>query len=307
MKINLIISDSYYFIKDTLNKIYGDFSNVVKIDLNDSSIDDILYEFSSVSLFDDEKYVVVENADKIFDKGFEDESLTNYFDHPSEITKVVFITKKVDKKNIYYSKIFKDYKIYESISKNKFNIQNDVKEYIKRHGSHISEKALNYIAESCLNDYDIMLSEIDKLLILGKDNISDELAFNLVSLTPDGNNNRFIDALMDMNEKEALKCVNNMKILNIDISSLVALLAWNVRVTYLIKHYRKDSNKLNEVLTTFNIKDFSYNKLSKKANIRTEEEFLNLLVELSNIDMGIKEFKFDKENLGYYLINLFCI
>ena len=307
MKINLIISDSYYFIKDTLNSIYGDFSNVVKIDYNDSSIEEILYEFSSVSLFDDKKYVVVENADKIFDKGFEDESLTNYFLHPSEITSVIFITKKVDKKNNYYLKISKDFKIYENVSKNKFNIIADVKNYIKKHNSHISDKALNYISESCLNDYDIMLSEIDKLLILGKDNISDELAFNLVSLTPDGNNNRFIDALMDMDEKEALKCVNNMKILNIDISTLIALLAWNVRVTYLIKHYRKDSKKLNEILTLYNIKDFSYNKLSKKANIRTEEEFLNLLVELANIDTGIKEYKIEKENLGYYLVNLFCL
>ena len=104
-----------------------------------------------------------------------------------------------------------------------------------------------------------------------------------------------------------LKCVNNMKILNIDISTLIALLAWNVRVTYLIKHYRKDSKKLNEILTLYNIKDFSYNKLSKKANIRTEEEFLNLLVELANIDIGIKEYKIEKENLGYYLVNLFCL
>ena len=31
MKIHLIISDSYYFIKETLYKIYGDFDNVVKV------------------------------------------------------------------------------------------------------------------------------------------------------------------------------------------------------------------------------------------------------------------------------------
>ena len=307
MKINLIISDSYYFVKETLNKIYGDFSGVIKVDFNNSSIEDIIYEFSSVSLFEEEKVVVVENAEDIFSKGFEDDELSGYLDNPVDLTTVIFISTKVDKNNIFYKKILKDYKVYDSSEKKKYNLINDVRNYVKSKKSHISDNALEYIKEASLNNYDLMLSEIDKLLILGKDNISDELVYKLVRVTPDGNNNRFINALLDMDEKEALKCVKNMETLNIDISKLLALIAWNVRVIYLIKKNRKDNVKLEEVLKLFNIKDYQYNQMVKRGNIRSEHDLENLLVELSNLDISLKSYKFDRDNLGYFLINLFCI
>lgn len=305
--IFLIISDSYYFIKESLDKIYGDFSNVVKLDFNNLEVDDLLYEFSSVSLFDDKKYVIVENADKLFSKGTSDELLLKYLDNPSDITTVIFVSKTYDKKNPIYLKIKDSYKVLEDVKRTKYTLINDIKTYVKNHKSCISDDALNYIIDSCLNDYDLILSEIDKLLILGKDNISDELAYNLVTLTPDGNNNRFIDALMDMNYKDALISVENMKILNIDISTLVALLAWNVRVVYLIKRYRKDKTKLDEILSVYKVKDFNYNKYVRRGNIRTEVELLDLIISLSEIDTSLKEYKLDKDNVGPYLINLFCI
>lgn len=307
MKIHLIISDSYYFIKDTLENVYNGFSNVIKVDYNTYQIDELLYEFSSISLFDDKKIVVVENSDKLFDKTFYSEDLDNYLNNPIEQTTVIFIANKVDKTNKHYKKILSDYKVYDSSSKNKYNLTLEVKEYVKNHKSHISDKALNYIKDACLNNYDLMLKEIDKLLILGKDNISDELVYGLVALTPDGNNNRFINDLLDMDEQDALICVKNMEILNIDITKLIALITWNLRVTYLIKHYRKDKNKLNEVLKLYNIKDFAYNNFVRRGNLRSEVEILDLIYYMSDIEISIKNFSIDKDKLGYYLINLFCI
>lgn len=307
MKVHLIISDSYYFIKQTLENILKGFDNVVKINYEDSNIDDILYEFSSVSLFDEKKYVVVENADELFSKSFESNELENYLNNPSEITTVIFICKKAEKTNKYFKIIDKSYKIYNSEDKNKKNNIYELKEYVKKHGSTISDKSLNYIKEACLNNYDLMLREADKLLILGKNNISDELVYNLVTLTPDGNNRRFIDALLNMDDKEAIKCVENMETLNIDISKMIALIAWNVRVIYLIKKYRKDKNKINEIMSLFNIKDFAYNGYVTKGNIRSEEEFEDLIIKLAELDTSLKNFSIEKEKIGYYLVNLFCI
>ena len=306
MKVALIISDSYYYIKDTLESIYKDFDNIVKINFEDCKIDDLLYEFSSVSLFDDKKYVIVENADNIFSKSFESEELEKYLNNPSDITDVIFVCKKAEKTNKYYKLIDKNYKIYIREEKSNRNNTVELKNYIKKHGSNITDKSLNYIKDACLNNYDLMLREADKLLILGKENISDELVYNLVPVTPDGNNRRFIDALLTMDEKEALKCVSNMETLNIDISKMIALIAWNVRVIYLIKKYRKDRTKLNEIMNTYNIKDFAYNGYVTKGNIRSEEEFENLLISLAELDTSLKSFSVEKEKIGYYLVNLFC-
>ena len=307
MKINLIISDSFYFIKQTIDKIFSDDSEIIKINYDNVELSDILYELSTVSLFEDNKHVVVENADELFAKGFASDDLDEYLNNPSDLSTVIFVVTKADKTNKYYKLINDKYKIYDNTIKKKYNNIIDIKNYVKEKKSHISDNALSYIKDACLNDYDLMIREIDKLLILGKDNISDELVYGLVSLTPDGNNRRFIDDLMDQNAEDALLCVENMKTLNIDISKMIALIAWNVRVTYLIKKYRKDKQMLDKVLKQYNVADYAYNSFVRRGNTRSEEEFENLIIELANIDIDLKTFKLDRKNVGYLLINLFCV
>ena len=307
MKINLIISDSFYYTKQIISEIFPNDTDVIKINYTNVEFSEILYECSTVSLFDDNKHIIIENADEIFSKGYENAELEEYLNNPSDLSDVIFIVSKADKTNKYYKLINSKYKIYDSTIKKKYNNIYEVKNYVKEKKSQISDNALSYIKDACLNDYDLMLREIDKLLILGKNNISDELVYGLVSLTPDGNNRRFIDALMDQNAKDALDCVENMKTLNIDISKMIALIAWNVRVTYLIKKYRKDKQTLDNILKQYNVADYAYNSFVRRGNIRSEEELENLLIELGNVDIDLKTFKMDRKNVGYYLVNLFCI
>lgn len=307
MKISLIISDSFYYTKQMIDKIFSSDEEIIKIDYSNVELSDILYELSSVSLFSDHKKIVVENADELFSKSFESEELDAYLNNPSDLSDVIFVAEKADKTNKFYKLINSKYQIFDNTIKKKYNNIVDVKNYVKEKKSHISDNALSYIKDACLNDYDLMLREIDKLLILGKDNISDELVYGLVSLTPDGNNRRFIDALMDQNATDALNCVENMKILNIDISKMIALIAWNVRVTYLIKKYRKDKTMLDKVIKQYNVADYAYNTFVRRGNVKSEEELENLLIELANIDIDLKTFKLDRKNVGYLLVNLFCI
>ena len=307
MKINLIISDSFYFTKDIISKTFSNESEIIKIDLANCEVSDLIYEASTPSLFEENKNIVVENADELFSKSFELQEFDELINNPPDFINIIFVTSKVDKTNKYYKIINSKYRVFDNTTKKKYNNIYDVKTYIKDHKSHISDKALSYIKDACLNDYDLMLREVDKLLILGKDNIPDELVYGLVSLTPDGNNRRFIDDLMDQNMTDALLCVENMKILNIDISKMIALIAWNVRVTYLIKKYRKDKQMLEQVLKQYNVADYAYNSFVRRANTKSEEELENLIIKLADIDIDLKTFKLDRKNVGYYLVNLFCI
>lgn len=311
MLLNLIITNSHSYAKQIIEKSEKNIESLIRMDYSAVPLDEILYEFSSISLFDSSKLILVENCDEIFSKGFENQDLKNYFEHPSDISKIYFVANKVDKNNYFYQLIQKNYKVYtQDDGKSKFNNNNNIvlaKKYIIDHGSSISDRALNYIKDATLNNYDLMISEIDKLLILGKTNITDELAYNLVILTPDGNTNRFIDALLNSDGKEALKLNDNFKTLNIDLTKMIALISWNVRVTYLIKKYRKDSLMINKVIKDYKISDYSYNNFVRKGNIRSLEELENLIIELSNLDLKIKEYQVTKENIGDYLINMFCV
>ena len=59
--IYLITSNSYHLIEDEVHKIVGG-NPVSTFDLNVVSISDVLEEASYVSLFDEERYIVVRNA-----------------------------------------------------------------------------------------------------------------------------------------------------------------------------------------------------------------------------------------------------
>ena len=307
MRVVLIISDSHVFIKNNINNIIDDDCDVNKCDYNNVSLEELLYDFSSISLFSNKKIVVVENSEEIFSKGFESEDLLSYLNNPSELTTVIFVTSKADKSNIFYKYILKNYVVFDSNEKKYSNNILAVKTYVKDHKSNITDNALEYIKDATLNNYDLMISEIDKLLILGKNNITDELVYNLVPLTPDGNTNKLIDALLLSDEKEAMNCVKNMEVLNVDLTKMVALLAWNVRVTYLIKIFRKDKAMLDNVLSIFKIPDFKYNKYVRMGNMRSEENFQDIIIELSQLDEQIKKYVTTKDTIGFYLIKMFCL
>ena len=91
------------------------------------------------------------------------------------------------------------------------------------------------------------------------------------------------------------------------LAKMIALLAWNVRVVYLIKKHRKDNKKLNEVLSTYKIPDFKYNRYVKMGNIRSEKDLENIIINLSELDEKIKKYVVTKDMVGYHLLNIFCL
>lgn len=306
MLINLIISDSHFFIKNELDKIFKS-NDYNRIDLNNYKIEDALVDAATISLFDDHKYLLIENADNLFKKDSENDAFMKYLNDPSDVSTIVFVASKVDLTSSAYKLIKSKYSVFTNDLKKSQNVLQLAKDYLKLHKTSMTDKALNYIKDSCLSDYDLMINEINKLIILGKNNISDDLVYNLVCVTPDGNNFRFIDALMEQNMDEALKLVNNMKVLNIDISKMIALISWNVRVAYLVKKYRKDKSKLDDVIKTYNLSNsYSYNNHVRRSNLRTLSEFEDLLIYLADLDISIKNYRIDNSLIGYYLVNKFC-
>ena len=63
MKVYLIYSDSYKRINDKVNEIVNNSLNVIKYNLNNSSLKDIIEEANYFSLTGEEKYIIVKSYD----------------------------------------------------------------------------------------------------------------------------------------------------------------------------------------------------------------------------------------------------
>ena len=117
MNVYLIISESYVYIKNNIQKLIDNHENVIKYDLANTPLEDILFDACSVSLFDNIKEIVIDNSDEIFSKSYINEELTKYLENPSQLSKIIFVCKKIDKNNIYYKgRIFQTIHSFLSIT-----------------------------------------------------------------------------------------------------------------------------------------------------------------------------------------------
>ena len=100
MKIVLINGESILLINEKINSIIKENKNITSFDMINSSIDDILLEAGYFSMFDEEKYIIIRNAnffssDKISEK--ELASLMNYLENPNPLTNLIFVChEKID-------------------------------------------------------------------------------------------------------------------------------------------------------------------------------------------------------------------
>ena len=62
MKIVLINGESILLINEAISKIIKDNKNITSFDMNANSIEDVLLEAGYFSMFEEEKFIVIRNA-----------------------------------------------------------------------------------------------------------------------------------------------------------------------------------------------------------------------------------------------------
>ena len=94
MKINLINGESYLLINEKINEIIGTSNNVTTFDMLESTLEDVLMEAGYVSMFDEEKFIIIKNANFFGtekQKESDSDMILNYFEHPSANATLIFI------------------------------------------------------------------------------------------------------------------------------------------------------------------------------------------------------------------------
>ena len=181
----LIETDSKVLLDEELKKIVKNSMNKVIYQFSDVKIKDILEEASYVSMFSDTKYLIVKNAD-FFGKGKltdeESKLLQSYLNHPYEMTVLIFTTyEPIDKRK----KIVKEFngKVISLKSFSGFDLVNATKKLVLSKGYHISDDGIRYLISACLNNWDLINSEVNKLGLIFKkdDKITNDVLRDIVS------------------------------------------------------------------------------------------------------------------------------
>ncbi len=298
MNIYLISANSYHLIEREIKKIILN-EEYLTMNLREVAIEDLLKEANYFSLTTNKKIIVASNANffgngKITDK--ENELLINYFNNPNPETIIIFTSDNIDaRKKIV--KIIKDkYKLINIPPFNYMETEEEIKRYCRDNNKDIEYNALKYIMNNT-KSLDCIYQELDKLFIYyGEEKlIKYNDVYNIVGSVIDDNNFHFVEAVINHNLKDALKIYQDLKIYKVESITLIMLLAREYRNMYYLKKYFEMNLNKKEIGEKLKMQDWQVTKLYNNSISYSEKELLNNLKKLSDIDVGIKTGRYDKD------------
>ena len=299
--IYLISSSSIHLIDEEINKIVKD-NAYTTFDLNNVLIDDVLEEASYFSLFDDIKYMVCKNANMFAASkkssseettSKKDNNLLKYLEEPNPNTVLIFtLNGKADSKKKIV-KVIKDkdglIEIPDLKPKDMFNKINDL---LKKDHYKIDSDTLYYIINNSLNNYDLIINEIDKIKLYYQDkkDIKYEDVINIVSKNLEDNNFKFVEVVMNKNIKEAFKMYDDLMIQKVEPIMLMIMIAKEIRNTLLVKMMKNRSRSEMMKILGYNY-DFQLDKILSYTRLYKTKELEDYLILISDLDYKIKRGK----------------
>ena len=294
----LISSQSYNLINEEIVKIVKDIKSVEYIDFNNSSIDDIVTLASYTSLFNDEKTIVVKNSDFFTSKSsIKTETLEKYLNDSNPNTTLIFTTyEKIDERKKITKTIKELGKLVNIKPLNYKEITQRIIDIFKNDKYKISYDDALFISAQSLNNYDIALQEVKKIMLYYNEptNIKREDLIMLVSKNLEDNTFKFIDNVINNNYKDAINILNSFKIQKVEPIMLLSMLAREYRLMLYTKVlYDKKYNNY-EISKELSIQDWQVEKYLRNSFNYKEKQLEDKLLELCELDYSFKTSKIDK-------------
>lgn len=307
----IIKSNSYRLLKDELNKLTKDIDkdNINYFDLEIDNIKDIIDNANYVSLFDDKKCIIVYNSyifNTKFDYKNELEILEKYLNNPNNNTTLIFLTDSISKTKKCVKLINSKGNVIEINKPDGDNLKKSIINYLKENDFKIETKALDLLIKRLDNNYDYILNELDKIMIIKKDYlINNEDVLNYSVNIENVDLFKFVDLVIN---KKIEECLEELKIIienNVEPAIILSMIAGQYRLIYSVKNLIR--NGLSEKSIADELKIHPYRiKLAHDNSYKYDnEELKDKILSIGELDKKIKIGKLDKYNaLKIFIINL---
>lgn len=291
------IIDSYNVNKD----------NIIKYNLENTSINLIIDDAETYSMFDDQKIIIIENS-YIFTgkKGIEQniELLENYLNNYNPNTILIFtiINEKLDERKKIVKQINK-------VGQVKNLVSNDIRLFIKNSFEEykISNTDINLLIERVGNNLSILNNEIEKIKIY-KDNDKQINTNDIIELTTksvDTDIFKFIDNIINKNKSDVLETYDELIKLGEEPIKIIVMLANQFRLMYQVKGLTKKGYSEKDIAKLLDIHPYRVKLSLGKSKSFSDDKLLDILKQLANLDSDIKKGKIDKYlGLELFILNL---
>lgn len=308
--IFLIYGNEDYLINKSLNDILKECNskdNISRYNLDIDSIESALIDASTVSMFDDKKIIICDNANFLTADGSleNDSNLLRYIENAFKEVILIFIVRK--EKLDERKKIVKALKKVSNVIKcnkiEKYDLNSYVMDYIMNHGYKIDNKLIPIINKKCLNNLSIITNELDKLFIYkNKDkNISKEDIDNVITSNIEDNVFDLTNMIVNGEKEKLISIYRNLVKMGEDPIKLMVMLSNQYRLILEVKLMVNNGYNESEIISK--LKEHSFRISLAKNSLVSIKEATNKLEQLSDLNYNIVTGKIDS-NFGFEMFLL---
>lgn len=298
MKLFLIQSNSKFLLEQEITNIIKKSTNQTHLSYPEYSISDILEEASYISLFPEEKFVIVKNAD-FFGKGKisekDSEKLLQYFSNPASQTTLIFTTyEEIDKRKTITKKIEEIGGLFVFLAPKNYDLFLDTKKKMSKYKT--EDTVIRYMIDACLSSYDILQNEINKLSLFFHENdkISLSEIKKIISSNVNDNVFRFVDSVIAKDGITMFRMLEDFIAIKLDVLQLINLLAREYRLIYYYKILEKKHIALKEMMSELKLQEWQLDKIRKEASLYHCDDLKDYLVKIALLDVKMKSGQYDK-------------
>lgn len=287
-----------FLINKEISKIIKDNNisdfNISNYDLSEFSLQDIIDDALTVSLFDEKKAIVVNNA-YIFtgttikkDKEDNLDTLLEYFEHINPDTVIIFISnsEKLDERKKIVKALHK-YATIKEFSKNA-NPNNIVKEWLKDY--QIDYKDINLLIDRVGTNLGILEQEVEKIKIYKDQDkkITKEDILSTTTKNIDVDIFELINKIVEHDTEHAIEIYYEMLKRNEEPIKILIILANQFRIMYQAKELYSKGYSGNDIAKILDIHPYRIKLALEKNYNYSSKKLLSYLEALANLDYSIK-------------------
>ena len=309
MKSNfyLYYGDDISLINNEIGKLknkIGISGDIIYYDIE--NISDIVVESSTIGMFNQYKFIVIDTSSYFSSKKDMDiSSLTHYFDNYNVNSYLIFTygSSSIDSRRKLF-KLISDNGVVKKLEAKSEYLMDFISNYIKDNGYSMDMNSMSYLLSRCDNNIDNIRNELDKLMlyklndkVITRDDISlltiediNDTVFELVS------------SILKNNNERAMKLYYNFINNGMDVSQIIAVISNQIRLLFQVKRLYNSGKSNDEIAKILEFKSvYRVKYLLSDCYYYSEGDLLKYLSKLADIDKAIKTGNGD----GKLLLELF--
>jgi DNA polymerase-3 subunit delta len=304
----LISSDDTEALNNKIEEIYKSFNlefDVTRYDLEEDNIYNIIDELSTISLFDNPKFVIAKALGKLAlaSERQINELLMVMNNKDSNNVLVLTCLDKIDFKNDNLAKVRK-YSVYFDIRIKNIPLDTYAHDYLLKNGYTIDSQALSELVKYSVNlatlrnNLDILISFKDENKRIEEKDVS-----KMIKQPLEDNIFQLIDMVLAKNKKAVFKMYNDFRIENIPPTYIISMLINKFQEMYDVYHLAKGGADQQSIMDLYNVSSGKAYYMLKNSKAASLDEIKNNLNELMDLDYKIKSGKVDQYlGLELYLL-----